>query len=414
MPQVYMPTGSTYEYLKGLLYGFYLEIEKSGTIVLIVKLEAAHLMSIINGCQIELFVRNPHIDKRSCTLYVFDLPNDPVYVTWRQFGEPHAVAKDLDDVIYKLATETKTIKLALFNELSHPIFTTDIPIQSSPEDFHKWLYRIYNDDEYQNVVKDIDGNYFPESDLKGYPIKLLNRDHSNEPMMQILAPEYEDAWRQNQSSKKGSFKLSDYQGDGKHGNLQELSITNILSRLLEVNKDFFVSPKNLDGTEFTDFVIINNNAAIVIESKYVISTKSTKKLAAIIKAIKQLNRVEDTILDKQVALTDTHLTELLQKVSVVIKLCILNDRIILSDEKCTAVTQQFDKSEMPVFISNTGFGQLLGGLWLKNKPFISHNLFFNIIQLYKEYLENDEEKIFYRRYFKIENLTVDELNNLNN
>jgi len=413
MPQVYLPTGPVWEYMKGLVYGFYLDTEEIKKPVLLVKLEAALLVSIINGCPMEIVVRNPHIDKRSCTLYIYDIPNNPFYATWRNFGKANPIVKDIDDIVYQLATDSKTIKLVLLNELTHPIVTTDIGIESSAEDFHKWLFKVYNDKHYQDIEADKDGAYFPETEIKGYKIKLVNKDHSKDEMLQILAPEYNDEWRQTQSSTYGAFKYSDYQGDGKHGNLQELSIANILSRILKVNADFFVSPKNSDSTEFTDFIIINSNAAIVIESKYVISVKATKKQNALTKAIEQLNRTEQAISNKSLDLLDKTLDKRLRNVSVVIKLCIVNDRIILTDENCTAITQKFSKKQLPIFTSNTGFADLLGGLYLKNRPHVSTNLFANLILLYKSYLNDDDEDILYRRYFTIEGLSAEELNELN-
>ncbi|MGZ3757072.1 MAG: hypothetical protein ACXVAY_18550 [Mucilaginibacter sp.] len=413
MAQVYMPNGSVWEYLKGLIFGFYLDFEETGNPVLLIKLEASLLVSIINGCSIDLIVRNPHIFKRSCTLYINDIPHNPFYVTWRNFGEPNAIVKDIDDVVYRLATSTKIIKLVLFNELTHPIFTTDIAVESSAENFHNWLFKVYNSTQYQETEPDEHGVYFPETEIKGYKIRLLNIDHSTEDMIQILAPEYNDSWRQNPSSTPGAFKYSDYQNDGKHGNLQELSIANILSNILNPNDDFFVSPKKSDNTEFTDFIIINRNAAIIIESKYVISAKATKKQYALSKAIDQLNRVEEIILKKTFDLVDKTLDKKLQKVSLVIKLCIVNDRIVLTDENCSAITKKFSKKNLPIFTSTTGFTELLGVLYLKNRPYVSTNLFANLIRLYKVYLDDQEEKILYRRYFGVEGMPTDELNDLN-
>ncbi|GAA3916891.1 hypothetical protein GCM10022209_07090 [Chitinophaga oryziterrae] len=49
MPDFYMPADSTNEILQGLLQGFWMEKDKDGVIVLLIKLEASLLNSIING-----------------------------------------------------------------------------------------------------------------------------------------------------------------------------------------------------------------------------------------------------------------------------------------------------------------------------------------------------------------------------
>jgi hypothetical protein len=206
-----------------------------------------------------------------------------------------------------------------------------------------------------------------------------------------------------------NLREDDYLSNGKHGNLQELSITSNLSRFFRPGIDFFSSPKYANGLEFTDYVIIDNNAAIFIESKFVISGKQTKKHQALHKAVLQLNKAEDIILDGQLSLLEDSMQRSLEKVKLVLKVCLINDRLELNENNTKVITGNFDKSELPIFISLTAFVNLLVGLSLKNEPYLRINLFSNLITIFNEYFKSDD-KLLYKNSFSVEGLTAAELN----
>jgi len=94
---------------------------------------------------------------------------------------------------------------------------------------------------------------------------------------------------------------------------------------------------------------------------------------------------------------------------MVLKVCLINDRVELNDNNTKVITDNFDKSELPIFISLTAFVNLLVGLSLKNEPYLRINLFSNLIAMFKEYFKSDD-KLLYKNSFSVEGLTAAELN----
>lgn len=389
MASLYIAQKETFEKLKSLLQGFYLELDENNNPVLLIKLEASLLDSILKGVLIEIVLRNPNINKRSCTLYINDLPKNPFYISGSNFGKEDNIIKGFDEVAIKIVSSEK-ITMVLYNEYTHPFYTTELTINSDYKNLENWLYKIYNDKEYNHLDITIDnGNYFPENKFKGFNIKINNKDHSQEEKLIILAPEYEE-----------SFNYKNYTGNGKHGYHQESSIFNNLSNFFTHEIDFYASPKYTNGNEFTDFIIILNESILIIESKYIISEKKTKSNQAIVKAIEQLNKVEKEIFTRDVNLTNHKLKNMLNKVETIIKICLVNDRIILTDNNTKNITKKYSKKQLPFFISVTSFFQLIGTLEIKNKNYLLINLILNCKNLYEQYLSSEEE-IMYIRDFKM-------------
>lgn len=411
MAKMYMPSKDCLELLQSLMQGFLLDIDSNGVVALLVKVEASLCTSIINGTRIDIILRNPNVSKRSCTFYVYDIPENPFYAVGKNFSNEDSVMKGFDEIAIKLALSKKII-ICLFNEFTHPIFTTELEIENSCKDFDEWLFNIYNRDAFKYTEKkDLKENYFPENQIKGYSIKIKNIDNSETEKLIILGQDYDEKWRQESPSIKKYFKHDDYVGDGKHGYYQETSIANNLSRFFRPEIDFFINPTNIDNTEFTDFIIIHKNTAFLIESKYVISNKKTKQHAAVTKGVNQLYKAEKTIKEKKVHLNNTKLSNLLNNIDYVMKICMVNDKLIVTDENSQVLTEKYRKEDLPLFISVTSFFDMVASFALKNEPFILKNMAINYLRLQQNYL-NSAFKIWYIREFSLEGLTSDELNEL--
>ena len=410
MPDFYFPTEKSYDFLKSLAQGFCLEVSERGEIVLMIKMEPSLLMDIIKGCKMSLRISNPNINYRGCVLIVYDNVDDPFFFSAENFGKESLLLKGFDEVMIALATKHNQIKVALYNELNHPIYTTNLPVSNNSTGFDQWLNKVYNTPEYRNFVQQTyQVPRVTDNEEHGYTIEIENTDHSNEKKLIILSPQYGETWREDQTSKNGSFNVDDYMSNGKHGSLQELSITRNLSRFFQPGIDFFSSPKYANGLEFTDYVIIDNNAAIFIESKYVISEKQTKKHQALHKAVLQLNKAEDIILDNKLSLLEDGMQRSLEKVKLILKVCLINDRMELNNKNTKVIIDNFEKSELPIFISLTAFVNLLVGLSLKNESYLRINLFYNLIAIFNEYFKSDD-KLLYKNSFSVEGLTAAELN----
>lgn len=393
MGYVYFPQDEMYEKLKGLLHGYLIDEEEDGRIALLIKLDASLLTSIINGCPIEIVLRNPNILARTCTLYVYDILTNPYCVTGENFSDEDKAVRGFDEIVMKLLTKPQ-IRMALYNEFSHPIFTTFLELDYRADEFSSWLLKVQSHDEFKNVPKDVLGIYFPENERTGFRVKVLNKDNSKEKKLIIISPDYEYDVQSEAIIKHGAFNYDDYVGDGKHGYLQEVSVLNNFLRLLKPNVEFFVSPKQIDGNEFADFLVIYKNACIVIESKYVISDKTTKRNAAMKRAIEQLNRAERLIMNKEALLENNVLAKLVNRVNFVVKICLVNEKTIINEVNSKNIIQQYQKEELPLFISVNGFFLVLTQLRLKNEGMHMHNIVYTFGQWYHNFIHS-KERILY-------------------
>lgn len=412
MPGYYFPKTEVQDFINALSYGFYLETSEDGKVAVLVKVEPAIMNSIISGCPIKLIIRNPNLFERSCTLYLYDLPNDPFHITWHQFSEEDDFLKGFDKVAIDIALRSKEIILVLYNDLNHVVFKTELKISCDRIAFDKWVYKTYNSAEYRDLsTPKVDGNYYPEDEKKGFAVLIHNIDNSKTEKIKILSPEYADLWRQNPMSDGELFDHSAYNGNGKHGALQELGISSKLEAFFTPEKDFFVSPKDAKGLEFTDFILFDNNAVLIIESKYIISTKSTKRHANITKAIRQLERAETAIVTGKAKMANLDLQEKLNNTEIVIKVCLYNDRVHFDDKYRKSLASQFSKFQLPIFISVTVFSVYLTSLRLKNPDAFSYNMMANLIAFYDNFLDGNSE-IPLLVDFRINGMSAAELNAL--
>ncbi|MEJ7679799.1 MAG: hypothetical protein WKG06_18475 [Segetibacter sp.] len=226
MPNIFVPKPETFQKIQDLMYGFWLDVDEEDNCVLILKLEASLINSVINGKPIEFVLRNPNISKCSCTLYIYAIKETAFFYSGQNFSNEDKVLRGFDEVAIKFV-KSKQIKIALFNELSHCVFTTTLKVEDNYKEFDAWLYKVYNYSEFKSYKKNnIEGNYFPENDLKGFGIKIKNVDNSKEKKLTILAPEFGEL---KDGCNYVAFNHEEYQGNGKHGYYQELSILNNLS-----------------------------------------------------------------------------------------------------------------------------------------------------------------------------------------
>ena len=160
MAYVYFPQEEMFEKLKSLLHGFLIDEEEDGRIALLIKLNASLLTSIINGCPIDVVLRNPNIAARTCSLYVYDIPTDPLCIIGENLSNEDKILKDFDEIVLKLLTQHQ-IRMVLYNEFSHPIFTTFVELDYSIDEFNSWLIDVQNNEKFKNLPKDALGRYFP-------------------------------------------------------------------------------------------------------------------------------------------------------------------------------------------------------------------------------------------------------------
>ncbi len=398
MPELYFPSSKLITTISSLVQGFWLEINEQDEIVLHLKFEASILTKLITGCKFELVIRNPKILSRSVTLYIYDNYKDPLYVTWSEFGIEDKTFLGFDDTTLKLVESTK-VRVVYYNHKNIPFFTKLLEKENMIENFKSWIYIVFND--LNPVSKVSDGYFIPENSLKGFLITIKNMDCSNDPKINFFTPLETFEWGED-LSENDYYNFDEYLVDGKHGYNQEISIKSFLYPFFEVNQELFYSPKMSNGNEFIDFLICHYNAVVLLESKNIISEKQTKLNKALIKAVNQLNSASKTILEGNVALENKDLENHLKQCDIVLRICLYNDSLNLLEGKTKNLVNSYDKHELPIFMSVRVFFQLVGHLKLSYGEKYKYNLIQNLVYLYEQFLENDEE-IFLMKEFSVLN-----------
>jgi len=396
MPELYFPSNKTHNKIINLVQGFWLEQEKK-ELVLSIKFEPSVLTKLISGCKFELVIRNPKLAPRSLTIYIYDNPKDPLWTTWQEFGIEDKNYVGFDDIVLNLV-KAKQIRIVYYTHKNIPVFTKLLNKTNKIEDFNKWIYQIFNNNE--PIEKVYDGRYFPEDTLKGFKIEIENIDCSNDPKMNFITPFESLEWDE-ETSRNSYYNFDEYMKDGKHGYNQEISIKSFLSNFFNPNEELFYSPLKTDGNELIDFLICHENAVILIESKNIISEKKTKLNSALIKGINQLNLATKIITnDVQSVGNKNHIVEKLKKCNIVLRICLFNDSQNLLGGKTNNITSSFTKEELPIFISVMVFFQLIADIKISYGEEYKFNIIQNLISLYEEYLISNE-KIFIIREFRL-------------
>ncbi|PBQ32756.1 hypothetical protein CNR22_13550 [Sphingobacteriaceae bacterium] len=409
MSGLYIPSTPVFEKLQQLAQGFWLDLDSEDKPALLIKLEASVTDSIISGCPLELVLRNPNVTPRSCTLYIYDRSDEPLFVNAEKLSEEDQIHKGFDFFAIKLLQSSEII-IALYNELAHPIFRTEAKLDIERAEFDKWVFNIYNNPEYKNYdLRTTELPYLPEDSKIGFSIKISNTDHSAQEKPTTIHLPFDQPFNKEDFFFGQAFNQQDFQGDGKHGYYQEFSVTAILNRVMTDGIDFFVSPKNIDGTEFCDYIIIDNNRTLLIESKYVQSLKPTKRHAAITKAILQLNNTEKEIITDAYKLEDPKLVSALNNVEYVLKICLLSSKTVLTPENSKTIITQHQKSELPIFIPVSTFSQIAAAMALIDKDRVAKNLLNSLANIYHDFMESSDE-IRYVNLFKIKGYSLEQLN----
>lgn len=394
MPDMYQPSSQKMEELKSLLQGFLMEIDEDGMVILLIKLEASSINQLIRGCKIELVVRNPTLTERGTTLYVYD-QQTPLWVSAEKLSEEDTNYLHFDKVIVRLI-ESEKVRIAYFNFQNLPIFTTILAKESRINEFNEWISYVFNSNE--NMEKVEDGYFLPETYEKGFKFEIPNEDNTNAEKLIIYSIDEELNWGEYWNGKDNFYRHSDFITDGKHGYDQELSIRANLSRFFEPGIELFHSPISNNKNEITDFLIHYKRAILLIESKFVISSKQTKLNQSILKAVKQLNTAEAIISSSPENILDSEIRSMAESKEIILRFCLHNDNLIIDEFKCRNLINTVPKKELPIFISVAVFFQLIGAIREQNEEGYKFNFIQNMINIYDNYLESDDKLLVVREF----------------
>lgn len=380
--------------IESLAYGFFFDTYNEKEVALLMKFEASIITSIMQECPIEIILSNPKIANRTTTLCIKDNLESPLLITWQNFSSEDSKYKGFDEVIIRLIKSDK-LKIVLLNELTHPVFIRMVSKKNQFLEFDKWYYKIMSSPkEPSDSLSKID--HFSENNDNGFKIEIQNIGNSNEKAMFVLAPFEASKWGNNLINGESHFKIDEYIIDGKHGYNQEFSVRSILNWGFKENEELFYSPKKTNGKELTDFLVVNNNLAILIESKYVISEKTNKLNKALSKAVNQLIKAENIIWDNVDEIENEELRERLSKCKIIFKICVYNDAIILNDRSCQNIIKKHDKEDIPIFISVRVLSEFIAIINRDARDNFSFSFIVNLARIYYNFIDSDDEIMIVR------------------
>lgn len=394
MPEFYFSGDKASRHLEEAPQGFILEFDDEAMPVLLMKFDAAILDSIIKGCAMELLINNPRLTVSCLSLVIYDNKKYPSWMDGVEDASKDHVHVDFSPDAINLIGKQQ-IRIGLYNELRIPIYFAVVPLEFDLLKWEQWIAAYYNDSTTLLFPKPSLGLTTQEL-YKGFSIPIANRDHSKQEKLNVNF-NLTEGFNADKISLRG-YNFSDYSENGKHGYNQELSVKHILGTYFEIGKELFIGPKNANGTEFTDFILLLEDTYILFESKYVISTKSNKSTAALNKAIMRLNRADELIRSKKLEMEDQYLVKELISRRFNLKICLHNDSLYLSEEKCKPLIQKFDKMELPMFMSVSVLNQFLAGFHIKNEEYFHLNLKRNLIDRFWSFYSSDEYIMIVRNF----------------
>lgn len=393
MPDIYIPSQELYEKISSLVQGFYLEVNRDKEVVLLMKYEASVTSSLMQGCNIDLVVRNPKLSKRTTTIYIHDHPESPLYTTGECFSIESENFEGFDEVIIEFL-KAENIRIVYFNEMNLPFFTAKVRKENLYDEFLVWLQSINDNPTIFERV--INGNFSPENNIKGFSVKILNENFSKADTLKIYPMDHLEEWGDDAINKDSYYDFKNFTSDGKHGYNQELSIRANLQRYFKPNNELFHSPLKIDDTELSDFLIEYEKAVIIIESKYILSDTQRQLNKMLLKGVNQLNKAEEIIINSIEILKDSSLKERLSHCEVILKICLHNDNIILNRHNTRNIVANFNKEDLPIFISVATFSQFLGTVKLLNEEHYKYNIIQNLLNIYGGFLNSFDDILILR------------------
>jgi hypothetical protein len=397
MPEFYFASAISIKLLETLPTGFLIEFDEDGIPVLLLKFDNATLTQILKGVPLSLMLNNPNLTNKSISLIIYDNVQEPLWIDGNPPDNYDSAFPQFDIQAIQLIGH-KEIKIALYNDLTIPIYSSALDLKYDLKEWDSWMAKVYNDPIFSEPLKITDYNENLWKYQQSFNLKILNVDHTSEEKIKI-------AYNQWEGDNAGKVSLKDYNFndylniiDGKHGYNQELSIKHILSNYFTIDQEVFVSPLNTDGTEFTDFVILLDDAYILIESKFIISSKATNINSALRKAVNQLSLADQQIKENTISLKNKSLEAELLKRKFNLKLCFHNDNIVLQESKCKALIANFRKNQLPMFISVMVFNQFLAALYIKNQAYFKDNLEGNLVTAFGEFYEGEKSILIFREF----------------
>ncbi len=131
---IVIPSGNIYQQFISTPYAesFFVELDSTGIIYLYLKLLPKNIISIMNGVQIELVIRNPRIMQNSITLYIKDVYEAPIYIT----KTSKKFFPSIEEFSKFLVNEK--IRIVILDQVFQCVYANDYDIMIPNKNLEKW------------------------------------------------------------------------------------------------------------------------------------------------------------------------------------------------------------------------------------------------------------------------------------
>ncbi|GAK91815.1 hypothetical protein JCM19297_1696 [Nonlabens ulvanivorans] len=354
----------TLEKLQSLVQGFYLSYDSEKKVVLSIKSTAGLITSMIKGCPINL-----SLNKRESliNLFVIDNKNNPQYYRGNGFSKLNNEFENFESIVIDLI-KSINFRLVILNEANYQIINTNIKKKNSINTFKDWV---------NNLTEE-------------FEINLSNINFINEKKIIYLDSIKSEIWNDNLINNKPYFNFDEYLENGTHGYNQEFSARTILSEFYEPNLELFPSLQKTNGEELTDFLVLYKKAVVIIESKYTLSPKQTKFNDAISKSIKQLNLVENIIIETPNLIDNNFVKKELLDFQVILKICVFYDNGRDLTKAFQNIRKKYNIEVLPIFISINILNQFMSYLKILNNKEYKYNIIKNLLKIRIEFIKKNK------------------------
>lgn len=333
---------------------FFFDFDLSGTMILYLKLLPKTMVSVLNGVPMKLVFRNPKIEEYSITLYIEDVVQAPIYITKISKSQFPDIKQ-----ISQYFSKSNTIRIAIFDQIFKCVYANDIEVVLPSQSIDAWYVEMAK----TTTIPYFDFDNPKENEKTGYIISLKNLPTTE--IFDYTNLRHQELWGEkpyiiSTNSNSRFFNLKNYQAEGKLGYLQEELLKELLSNYFKPNEELFWSVRTQNLTELTDFVLLRNQMAILIESKAdsafikfpsKIKSKEKALTTLIHKATVQLFNAKEIITSKKEIIDDENFLFCSRHINMIVGICLISDASLINKTSLEKSLSAFKREDIPIIMS---------------------------------------------------------------
>lgn len=337
-----LPEDSLNEEIKNLVNGFNITYSADHTPTLSLKYDRPTLIAILKGFRMTIEVFDPADTLYACTLYINDLPKETVYIN-TSYCSTNRMTQTADKFFMSFV-----FRLQLFTEDNVPLLNTMLSLEFDIFEYIHWKSNIH---EKKAGIED-----------NSFHIEIKNKDHfaSDRDHLMTIESNKVNLF----DLKYPSYNILKFFDVTSNGTNQEDHLQKILERHFTTNENLFKSPKQKDGNELCDYLILMEHSAILIKFEYIsISTEQGQLLPS----VEQLIKTKKNIKSRTYELENGNLEKQLNSKIAILPVLIYDGAIDITNNWCGKNLCDKSTKKLPMFIEINYLNHTLEKLSIKYK-----------------------------------------------